>query len=51
MSDLPWLVVRQRMSNPYILAAFATEASAKDYARWRNDGRRVWKVISRTGGT
>ena len=50
MTDLPWLVVRQRMVNPYVHAAFVTEAAARDYTRWRNDGRRVWKVIHRTGG-
>lgn len=31
--------------NGYLIAAFTTETAAKDYARWRNDGRRTWRVI------
>jgi hypothetical protein len=39
---MTWEVVS--WSGAYVLAQFATEASARDYARWRNDGRRRWKV-------
>lgn len=46
MSALTWQVVAR--TNPdHVTAAFALEHLARDYARWRNAGRRTWKVVEK----
>jgi hypothetical protein len=39
---LPWRVVGRK--SDFVLATFATESAARDYARWRNEGRRTWRA-------
>jgi hypothetical protein len=28
----------------HVCAQFVLESMARDFARWRNDGRRIWRV-------
>ena len=37
-------VVTTRKPSDHVVAAFWAEHDAKDYASWRNAGRRVWVV-------
>lgn len=38
---MTWEVAARRQTD-FVVGQFLTESAARDYARWRNEGRRVW---------